>query len=204
MPESGFDVSPFTAYVTALEVRLELPVGFLESIEYQDEWSFIVKAHAFLEVVVTHSLTAVSDPRLGRTLGLMQLGGRKTGKLAFASALGLLNPRQIRFASRLGELRNTLVHDVRQVDFSFSDYFAGLKAPDFRAVARDLTSAFDDAAADIAREEYALVRASPRTVIYFTLLNVVSDVFCRIHPTDRAWQPDEISLGLLFMASVTA
>ena len=56
----------------------------------------------------------------------MDFNNTKSGKVAFARALGLLESREVAFLRGLSELRNQLVHDIRNVDFSLTAYFATL------------------------------------------------------------------------------
>jgi hypothetical protein len=49
----------------------------------------------------------------------MDMSARPTGKVALAVALGVLDDHQQRFITMLSGLRNRVVHDVKNVSFSF-------------------------------------------------------------------------------------
>jgi hypothetical protein len=101
-----------------LETALGLPTGFIEHLVEEDDWSFVVKAHALLEACATELLVRSSDSRLTPIFKSMQLGGGRASKMEFVRALGLLDDPAISFVRWLGELRNRIVHDVRHVGFS--------------------------------------------------------------------------------------
>jgi hypothetical protein len=112
--------------VIEAEAHLQLPSGFLRQLLAESDWSFVIKAHAVVEAAITQLLVAATrDPRLTSVFERLPLGGR-TGKVAFVKAMGLIDDAAIRFATRLSEVRNRAVHDVRSLDFTFQDYIAGL------------------------------------------------------------------------------
>ena len=107
---------PLSELVPLLEVNLGLKQGFFESLDSDDEndWSFVIKAHALAEAAVSHLLTeAVKRPELSDLFSRLDMSNKTTGKAAFVKALGLLGEEERRFVSAFSELRNRLVHDVR-------------------------------------------------------------------------------------------
>lgn len=114
------------ANLRAFETELGLPDGFLDRLLFEDDWSFVIKAHALIEGTITHLLTGAVDARLGKVFSRLELSGADTGKLVFAESLGLIDSTERNFIRRFSELRNKLVHDVRQVSFTFEAYFATL------------------------------------------------------------------------------
>lgn len=108
--------------IDELEIEMGIPKGFFNSLLHSNDWSFVVKLHAFLESAVTFLLTEIVDPKLEHVLAQLEMSNKKTGKLAFLSALGILESRSYRFISKLSELRNKLVHNVKNVSFSLPEY----------------------------------------------------------------------------------
>ena len=80
-----------------------------------DDWSFIIKTQALVEAALTHLLVhTLNRPELAASLGKLNY---KT-KMQFVEALDRsLEARDIRFLYAINELRNTVVHDVRNVTF---------------------------------------------------------------------------------------
>jgi hypothetical protein len=110
-----------------VETDLRLPDRFVLDLVEEDDWSFTIKAHALLEAAVTQVLTtAVPDTRLHKLLTSLNLAGRHS-KLSYAEALNLLEDTHIRFLNQLSQIRNTIVHDISQVSFTYRDYLAGLQ-----------------------------------------------------------------------------
>jgi hypothetical protein len=117
--------NPVREAVSKLEKELALPSGFLDGLLAGDDWSFVIKAHAVLEAAVTYLLTtAVNDERLRPFFARLELAGATIGKLVVVKALGLdfIEDTDRRFIRSLSELRNDLVHDIRQASFTFADH----------------------------------------------------------------------------------
>ena len=114
-----------------VETDLALPDRFVLDLVQQDDWSFTIKAHALLEAAVTQVLTtAIPDSRLHDLVSSLNLAGRHS-KLAYAEALNLLDRNHMRFLNELSQIRNIIVHHIREVRFTFRDYIDSLD-PDRR------------------------------------------------------------------------
>ena len=114
--------------IADIENQLGLPAGFLKGLyDHEDDWSFVIKAHAFLEAALTHLLA----DHLGRedllpVFAYLETSNVRTGKLAFVKAFDLLDKGARRFIHTLSELRNDLVHEIGNVSFNFEAYVAQL------------------------------------------------------------------------------
>jgi hypothetical protein len=85
------------------------------------------KLHAFFEAVITNFLVvSLERENLRDTLSHFPLSDKKFGKMEFVRALSLLSERPLKFISALSELRNRLVHDVKNVNFDLKVYVGGL------------------------------------------------------------------------------
>lgn len=110
-----------------IESRTGVRAGFFSDLLKEDDWSFIIKAHALLESACAEILTERSGvPDLIDTFSRLELSAKTTGKVAFLKAYGLTIDRERRFITALSELRNTLVHNARNTTFSLLDHVAGL------------------------------------------------------------------------------
>ena len=110
--------------IQKIERGLELPDGFLvRLLNERDDWSFIIKTHALVESAVNHALVAKLRKReVSNVIARLALSNESTGKLALVKSLGLLEREHRTFIRWLSELRNHIVHDVRNVDFQLNAY----------------------------------------------------------------------------------
>lgn len=125
----------------AIEKALGLQPGFLENLHSQDDWSFIVKAHALVEAAISHLLCrALGRDELADVFANMELSGKTSGKIAFVKALSLLEEPDRRFINSLSELRNHLVHNVLKVQFDLQQYTGTMPPDQFASFAKKFNS----------------------------------------------------------------
>lgn len=128
MSKPAENIETIEQAVTLLEEDLKIEPGFLNKLNDEDDWSFVIKSHAFLEAALSHLISeALSEAALHDVFANIETSNNKSGKLAFIKALDLLDDEARRFIRALSELRNSLVHDIGQVGFSFEDYVASLE-----------------------------------------------------------------------------
>lgn len=109
------------------EKSLGLPAGFIVGLKNEDDWSFVIKAHALLEAGVSHLLAhTLGKPALTQVFSRLDMASA-FGKLAFAETLGVVEKRTRRFIRALGEIRNDFVHDVSNAGRSLADYLSQLE-----------------------------------------------------------------------------
>ena len=109
--------------VNQITKEMNLPENFLENLRKDDDWSFIIKAHAFLEAILTHALTeSLAKPELAELIANLEISDTRKGKTRFAQALKILSNDAINFVNNFSKLRNDLVHKIENVSFSFSQY----------------------------------------------------------------------------------
>lgn len=109
-----------------IERLINAAPGSLATLDKTDDWSFVIKAHAFLEGSISLLLSASLDPRLRSVFNKLELGRQETGKLEFCKALDLLDSAERGFIRALSQLRNRLAHDPRYIAFSFTPYLESL------------------------------------------------------------------------------
>jgi hypothetical protein len=127
-------------HVAQFEKEYHLADGFLKSLLRESDWSFVIKIHALLEASVSKLLAEVLDPKLLPVFKRIELSNKQIGKLRFADALGVLGKDERRFIYRISELRNDLVHDISQVEFSFKSYIEQLDPKQLEVFTDALTS----------------------------------------------------------------
>jgi hypothetical protein len=114
--------------IADIENQLGLPAGFLKGLyDHEDDWSFVIKTHAFLEAALTHLLADhLGKEDLLPVFAYLETSNVRTGKLAFVKAFDLLDKGARRFIHTLSELRNDLVHEISNVRFTFATYVDSL------------------------------------------------------------------------------
>ncbi len=119
--ETPFDVA------VKFEKELTLPNNFFMNLLNEDDWSFIIKLHAIFEAAATFILVKISrNNNLETVFSNLELSKQKTGKLAFLKAYDVLDADESGYISLLSELRNLLVHNIKNVNFNIETYIGGL------------------------------------------------------------------------------
>jgi hypothetical protein len=105
--------------ILELERRIGVPENFFRNLNDADDWTFIIKLHALFEAACTHLLLHhLKEPELASIISRLELSNKVTGKVAFLTKLKLISKDNRRFIATLSDLRNSLVHDVRNHEFS--------------------------------------------------------------------------------------
>ena len=167
--------------VSLLEMDLGIEPGFLTRLADENDWSFVIKSHAFLEAALSHLIAnALEAPALGSILAHVDTSNTRSGKLAFLRELDLLDDASRRFIKSFSELRNSLVHDVSQVSFSFSEYLAGLDkqqkdnfAKSFSLFATGPT--FERNGKEVSTRQFVL--QSPKQSVWFSLMSLCAVIY---------------------------
>ncbi len=108
--------------VTSLLKQLGLPGNFLKNLYKEDDWSFIIKAHALIESVCTRLLCFhFNEPKIENIYASLPLNNMKSGKLGFLSKLDLIDKYNVKMIMFLSEIRNSIVHEIRFSNFTLKD-----------------------------------------------------------------------------------
>lgn len=111
----------------ALLASVGLPPNFMLEIFNESDWSMIIKLHAIFEAVVGSLIVKqLRTPEIEAVVTHMEFNNPRSGKVAFARSLALLGKKEVAFLRGFSELRNSLVHDIGNVQFNVSDYVCGL------------------------------------------------------------------------------
>jgi hypothetical protein len=114
------------AGILELEAKIGVRANFFRDLLVEDDWSFVIKLHALFEAACTHLLLFhFKEPELTEIVSRLELSNKATGKIAFLGRLGLLGTDNRRLVASLSELRNSLVHDIRNAEFSLEKMAAG-------------------------------------------------------------------------------
>jgi len=113
--------------VANLEVKLNIRNGFFDELLKEDDWSFIIKSHAIVEAAASSLLTKyVGIETLIEVFARIELSNKSYGKVIFLKHLNLLEKEERRFLASLSEIRNKLVHNIKEMEFSLTEYVGGL------------------------------------------------------------------------------
>lgn len=138
------------------------PSFFSDLFLEQDDWSFIIKIHALLESVVCSMLAAhLSRPALEDTLAAKV---EMEARIEMLKALNLVSDQQRKMMRTLSRLRNKLVHNVKQTDFTFSSYLEN------KETRKNFVEAFTFEAEKPLMAEFIL--ANPRATIWMAVVSV--------------------------------
>lgn len=130
--------------VNRFAVELGLEEGFFRSLLEEDDWSFVIKLHALVEAAVAHLLAETCGrPELLPVFSRMAMGGSRTGKLAFGKVLDCLDDYDLAFIAALSEVRNRMVHSVRDAALTLDQYVAELDKGQFETFRRRVGPADD-------------------------------------------------------------
>jgi len=117
----------FIALIKDFEKDFGIPEGYFSSFLKDDDWSFIIKIHALLEAVASQLLAnATGDIRLQKVFDRLELSNKDTGKMAFLKALELLTKKQKAYIILISNIRNDVVHDIKNMNFNFMNYIANM------------------------------------------------------------------------------
>jgi hypothetical protein len=149
---------------------------FLDSLQSDSDWAFVIKIHAFLEALITSLISTHSGAfRLGNIASRLPMNSSDgISKLELVKANSLLSLEQMRFIKKLGEVRNQLAHEVSLVDsFSFAEYISILDSNQLKNWQRDLTFFLIE---DDGRNHSSLAVSDPRLAITEALLDLICHI----------------------------
>jgi hypothetical protein len=113
--------------IAELEMKIGLKKGFCCKLLEEDDWSFVIKLHAVFEAALSRLICKqIGKDGLLDIISRLDTSNTSCGKLAFAKALGYIEDEERKFIRNLSELRNSLVHNISNSSFQFSEYLSQL------------------------------------------------------------------------------
>lgn len=92
-----------------------------------DDWSFIIKLHALLEIAISHLLAERLGKQLNDIFTNLDMNNKNYGKMKFVKELSLMEKETLLFIDLLGEMRNAFAHDIRMTSGGIKQYLLQLK-----------------------------------------------------------------------------
>jgi len=106
-----------------IEKYLGLKHGFFKNLQFDDDWSFIVKLNSLFEAAVSSMVTEeLARKELKDTFSNMNMGTANYGKLAFVNKLNLLPENYVKYIETLNRLRNKFAHDISKTSHDLKTY----------------------------------------------------------------------------------
>ena len=156
-----------------------LPNTFFDDLQKGDDWSFVIKIHAIFEALVTDLIRVeLGRKELADLLARIELSRRPTGKLEIAKCLGALYEKEVKFIRNLSELRNDLVHNIRNVGFDLETYVTKVDKNKVKAISEafcyKMKEQIEESGKKYSRLEY--FRAFPRKTLYAMSQSLLCEV----------------------------
>jgi hypothetical protein len=169
--------------VGAFEKKLGLPQDFYSDLLKNDDWSFVVKLNALVEAACTHALSVrLHAPELEGAFAHLDLANSKCGKATLLRQLNALTGDQVTIIRHLAELRNSLVHNVRNVAFSLPSHVGRMDKKQFTSFAKAFGHGLADTVSlggpPMTREEF--VKMAPRFSIWITVAEVIACLYLEL------------------------
>ncbi|MBN2520939.1 MAG: hypothetical protein JXB17_10570 [Bacteroidales bacterium] len=168
--------------ILKFEKKIGVQAGFFEKLKDEDDWSFIIKLHALFETACTHLLIFhFNEPNLVNILSRLEISNKTTGKLLLLKEMGLLSKDYMLFIYRLSELRNFLVHDIRNSTFTIHEMVNGFNRKELKQFALTF-SPFEKTILEINKRDNRLRLNIPKNFDENTLIQRVKD-----NPKEYIW-----------------
>jgi len=160
-----------------LEERIGVPPNFLFYLGLDpDDWSFIIKLHAFFETACTQLIISV----LGKN-ELKDIMSRlpMRGKVIYMEKLNLLKKKARNYINKLSEIRNFFVHDITNISLKLNQYVESLdqrKLNGFiKAIGYNMKEKFSIIPGTIIEKD-VFIKENPRLAIWMGANSVTFDI----------------------------
>ena len=179
----------------AVSLALGLSKNFVHQLrDVDDDWSFVIKCHALMESALTLLLSeAFGRPEIRKVLA----GVDTSQKLDMCSQMSLFDKAQRGTMRYLSKLRNKLVHNVDQVEFSFSTHLANKDVA--KAFADSYTGVWVDPLRigdkTVDARQFSLENA--KLTVWFDILYIVGEVHLYVRRLEFERYKTKESQGLL-------
>jgi hypothetical protein len=134
-----------------------------------NDWTTIITLHAIVETTLNAALVKhLQTPELSQLIAKLPIGNTGTGKIAFAKALKILEPKTIAFIRKLSDLRNLCVHDARNFRFDLKKHLDNLDGNKRSELMNPILES-------VKPEERT--KLTPQLALYVGTLNVMTELY---------------------------
>jgi hypothetical protein len=181
------------ADLSKVEKALGLPDGYIEHLSDEDDWSYVIKAHALTEAYLVHAIETSTDKRLAGLWDRLPFSG-PAGTISIAKSLEIVDEACGSFAERLSHLRNRLTHGVGHPKFSFTAYFASSNNRDLQGFARDIAlMVFEERNDELERLLVSMLAEIPKEVLSLAHVAFIARILFALEPAEGARGADQAS-----------
>ena len=153
------------------EKQFKLPSGFLAALFDEDDWSFLIKGSALMEAILTEGIVERTDINaLRQVYEKLPLAHGAYGKIVFATQMKLITPEAAKFLRRFTDLRNTVVHKVQHIGFTFDEYLTQLAKPEYDNFVKAVSDVFVSNAHLSTVDVKEGKSKTPKNVVLFALM----------------------------------
>lgn len=146
---------------------------FIYKLLEQDDWSFTIKAHAYLESAVTQMIIDhIGETHLKPFIERLPLSDSMVGKLAIVKQLALLKPKERAFVRWFSEFRNLIVHRIENINFDMKAYFAELDKNKRKSTYEIIS--WNTKTNEEKSQSFELLNLAPKVSISMSLVSVIS------------------------------
>ena len=196
MPDNHTSEDNIFTAAEAVSRDVGVEPDFLLRMREEDDWSFVIKLHALLEAATAHLLTHhFADRRIEPHFHALRLTGR-AGQLELAKRLELIGDHEARFAQRLSELRNSLVHEISNIGFRFETYVTQPSEPKATEFVRDFGDAWIEEleinGARVSRRDMTL--ANPRVTVWLGAIGFLAAVHLGKAKSELDWRSKRLEV----------
>ena len=174
------------------ELRVGLPPLFYHKLlTIRDDWSFILKLHAFFEGCLTQLLQEKLKRERFRQHQITPHDSF-VSRLHLADRMKLLEPDRKIFLQSLNSLRNQITHQLRFIDFDLPRYIDDLSDREFRKLALHLCTGLEN----ITLADCNLSKLPTKRVVRHSFKTLREHVFLH-YPKYSIWFSGVMTLELL-------
>ena len=160
--------------------QLGLPDGFLQRLQDEDDWSFLVKAGALTEAMLTDQLAKrFNDEAIEDVIADLP----QFQRIKWCLKLNIITKEQGHFLRQLSSLRNYAAHDVTSVNMDLAQYVTQM--PDNKQ--KPLLDSLRYLISGIVSPDDVteMVLGSPKDILYYGVKTIIDDLY-RPPPPQRS------------------
>lgn len=145
--------------------------------EDKSDWAFVIKICAAIEAATTQLLTEIlGQEEIRKNITRIPLVEGAWSKLELIKSLKLLSDDVITYIRHLAELRNSLAHDIRRINFSFDEHFKSLAIENSNKY-KELSKSFVFSQTNLATIDSIEFRVLVRHGMYMRCLKLFAQVY---------------------------
>ena len=155
--------------------KLKLPKDFYYDLINESDWAIVIKLSALIETISTNLLAyKFSAPDLEGNFAYLDQAHSKIGRITLLKKMGSINSQQAKVLLAVAELRNSLAHNIENLNFQFDKYISSLNKDQKKQFVKKFGYDYRDffIVNDNKTSRYDYVINNPKDVIW----NIVAEI----------------------------